>query len=195
MGIENQYVSFLIIKRNKNGLIYNRAVLLLILALFFVVSIPSNQGSTLKMVLFVAIILLLILVGIKKYGIKKYEEIGKVTLFPGSVQVIENNELNEILIEELDALAFAFSGYENQPVFARHGHSKDGLNNFITIRNKAYRRRFEVLVTNVHKIDILNRLLDHYQSLGIKNEFRDLYSRDAKMNIIAKFFLGFGNSK
>lgn len=193
MSIDNQYVTFFIIKRNGKDVLYKRIMILIILSFIgFVMLFPDRErGTALHLLILFSFIILLLVASVKYQLLKEHDEIGNITLFPDCMQITKDDQTTELPIEQVDLIEFEFKGYANQPVIGQTIQSKKGLENFVTIKRQNYVERFEVLVTNQYKINVLDRLLDHYRIIGLTVLFKDKSSQDSENSLIARLLLSF----
>ncbi|HTJ48374.1 MAG TPA: hypothetical protein VL443_02890 [Cyclobacteriaceae bacterium] len=187
-SIDNQYVSFSIIKRNNKRAVLSRIMLTLV-SLFIigiVLDMNMKQGHLFMILSFIVLGGMLI-TNIKFQLTKGYDETGTVTLMSESIQITDNTEIKEFLIQEVQLLKFKMNGYSGQPIIGKILNSKTGLNNYITIKTADLEMYFEILISNQYKIAIMERILNHYKVMGVEIDFKDLTFNDSQRSILLRF--------
>ncbi len=145
-------------------------------------------GSIMGLI-FVVLIGLLIFSVIRLQLIQEYDELGWVMLACDYIVVKIGDEEIEYAIDQTTTLSLELRGYAGEPIIGQMFAHKKGYDNFISLTNSDGTGRYEILVSNTMKIDILERLTGHYRSQGVKVNYVDRSSDDSIKSLILRLLL------
>jgi len=168
MAIDNQYVQFPIIKANRRRGTYIVLAIIVFIGSYGLGLAIGFEDYFLEGLIAISMIVFSI-AGLK---MKQFDNVGRVVLYPDSVDIETSGKNQTFLTTEMVSISFKLKGIEG--LVPEGGIMvSNGMGNIIEVNNKEAAVKEQVFVSNELKINILKRLFEYYEGLGIKVEFEE----------------------
>lgn len=145
--------------------------------------------------MFIVLIVLLIFFGVKLQLRQEHDEIGWLMMTYDYLIVKLGNDEIEYALDKTTTFLLELRGYAGEPIIGQWVGDKKGYDNFVSLTNAKGTERYEILVSNKMKIDIMDRLIDHYRRQGVVVKYIDYSSDDSKKSLLLRLLLAFRQAR